>query len=292
MVALVVAIGLFYILIFITINKVMKKETEKKLEMAGFGLLGLGLLALIIYTIVMLTKKDDGCTSRCSGKACGADDGCGSPCQTGSCPEGQTCQSGTCQGGGGSCTAAGQDLFASGTCLSCCDGLKPYLIWEKDPSKYTDPCSYFCYDPADPNLPPYTGVPTMGTRCKEGPEDDPCGSGPPPGECAKAGENRYATGSCQPCCDGLQTYQVWDKSPDQPDPCALMCYNSSDPNLPPYDGSTKIGNRCLKDPFSYDCPSGGLHALNYSSSNHTIKYNYPAYQSDYSYGGCGTNCCS
>jgi len=36
------------------------------------------------------------CTPNCTGKVCGADDGCGSPCQTGSCPEGEVCQSGTC----------------------------------------------------------------------------------------------------------------------------------------------------------------------------------------------------
>ena len=36
------------------------------------------------------------CTPSCAGKACGGSDGCGGTCKTGSCPSGQSCQSGKC----------------------------------------------------------------------------------------------------------------------------------------------------------------------------------------------------
>ena len=111
-----------------------------------------------------------GCTPDCTNLNCG-DDGCGGTC--GTCDDDETCTNGKCVSSGG-CTNAGDDMYITGDCINCCDGLKPYKVRDTGITS----CSYHCYSDDDPNLPSYdsTGK-TAGTLCSDGPV-------PAPSECS------------------------------------------------------------------------------------------------------------
>jgi hypothetical protein len=70
-------------------------------------------------------STDPGCTPQCAGKTCG-DDGCGGTC--GTCQNGQSCENGSCVGGGGGpCTPTCNnrncgDDGCGGVCGTCPDG--------------------------------------------------------------------------------------------------------------------------------------------------------------------------
>ena len=120
-----------------------------------------------------------GCTGSCAGKACGADNGCGTPCQTGSCPTGETCQSGQCVSSG--CPAGTRDC-GGGVCQECCFGQTN--------------SDYHCCPPEYPNCHDSTVYFGINRSCTEGgicrcPETYPA-------ECTISG----ASGTCHQCCPG------------------------------------------------------------------------------------------
>ena len=113
---------------------------------------------------------DTTCIPNCAGKEC-ADDGCGGSC--GTCPKGETCEDGWCQGGGCEPTCSWQDECGAdgcgGVCGLCGEGVECHGT--KFGWRCTIPCELFTCPAGEICLFGYC----FDQECTE---DEDCGDGP------------------------------------------------------------------------------------------------------------------
>ena len=160
---------------------------------------------------------DDGNKCSCDGKNCGDDNGCGTACD-GPCPTGQTCQNKTCVDDRNKCSCDGKKCGKDNGC-----GTK---------------CNVLCDNGA-------TCKPDSSEPCKIEPKPNPIKT------CTENTKDPYESGTCKPCCDGMQMYQIDGKPP------RFIC------------SSIKPDNLTKGNPYKNTCPPEKL-----APTSNRTKINY------------------